>query len=214
MTLLAKNIHKSYANLNVLKGVDLKVKSGESLAIMGRSGEGKSTLLHILGTLEQPCQGELFLLDQKIDFLAASQVRNRHIGFVFQSFNLLEEYTLLENILMPARIARQKTDKKSDSYKRALFLLEQVGLFERRNFLTKHLSGGEKQRAAIARALLNDPALLLADEPSGNLDRCNSHIIYTLLLSLKKTLIVVTHDQELATLCDRTLILKEGILLL
>lgn len=217
--LSAVNVHKSFRSpqpLQVLKGITLDVQEGESVAIMGKSGEGKSTLLHIFGTLEQPCQGELSLLDRKIDFSSAAEMRNRHIGFIFQSFNLLEDYTLLENVIMPARIARKETHPKSAAYERALFLLEQVGLSARRDFLAKHLSGGEKQRAAIARALLNDPELILADEPSGNLDSANSQSIHELLLSASqkygKTVIVVTHDRELASLCDKIYMLKEGVL--
>jgi lipoprotein-releasing system ATP-binding protein len=205
MTLILKaaDLHKSYYTphpLPVLKGISLEVKEGESIAIMGNSGEGKSTLLHILGGLEPSCQGTLSLLGG--------------IGFIFQSFNLLDDYTLLQNVLMPARIARQETRRESPSYLRALSLLEEVGLMERRDFLAKHLSGGEKQRAAIARALLNEPKLILADEPSGNLDYANSLAVHQILLKSvrthQKALIVVTHNRELAALCDTILTLKEG----
>jgi lipoprotein-releasing system ATP-binding protein len=192
------------------------VYPGESVAIMGKSGEGKSTLLHILGTLEEPTMGELFLLNQKVEFSNCASIRNRHIGFVFQAFNLLEEETLLENILLPAKIGRQSTHSSSPIYERALMLLESVELLEKKHCLARQLSGGEKQRAAIARALLNHPDIILADEPSGNLDAHNAQKIQHLLLNAtrlhKKTLILATHDPELAALCDRQLHLREGAL--
>jgi lipoprotein-releasing system ATP-binding protein len=212
--LIAEDLHKAFCTphrLEVLKGISLEVQKGESVAIMGKSGEGKSTLLHILGTLEKPCRGNLSLLGETVDYADAARLRNQKIGFIFQSFNLLEEDTLLENVLMPAKIARQNN---RNAYERALSLLKRVGLFERKDFLAKHLSGGEKQRTALARALLNAPPLILADEPSGNLDQSHSQMIYALLLTLvqeeKKTLIVVTHDKNLAERCDRILHLKEG----
>jgi len=211
----AKDLHKTFhsaSKVEVLKGASLSVKQGESLAIMGRSGEGKSTLLHILGTLESPCQGEILFFNKPIQSLP--DIRNKNIGFIFQTFHLLEDYTVLENVLMPARIARKRTDRNSPAYKRALSLLEEVGLLPRAHFPAKLLSGGEKQRAAIARALCNDPDLLFADEPSGNLDHASSLLIHNLLLScvkkFQKTLLVVTHDKDLADSCDRILILKEG----
>jgi lipoprotein-releasing system ATP-binding protein len=212
--LKADNLHKSFYSphrLEVLKGISLCVHRGESIAIMGKSGEGKSTLLHLLGTLEKPCAGKISILQEEIDYSRAAQLRNEKIGFIFQSFHLLEEETLLENVLIPAKIARQKNQL---TYERALFLLERVGLIDRRQFLVKHLSGGEKQRASLARALLNRPALILADEPTGNLDQSHSAQIFELLLQLvkeeQKALIVATHDRELAAWCDRTLILKNG----
>ena len=181
---------------------------------MGSSGEGKSTLLHILGTLEQPSSGQLEICGQPTDTSSLPSLRNRHIGFIFQSFNLLEEDTVLDNVLMPARIAREPTHSRSPAYRRALQLLEKVGLSSRIRFLAKLLSGGEKQRVAIARALLNNPDLILADEPSGNLDYGNSQAIHQLLLMLTKeegkTLVIVTHDSELASLCDKTYQLKDG----
>lgn len=217
--LKAKNLHKAFSlpsKVEVLKGLCLEVNKGEAVAIMGRSGEGKSTLLQILGTLEKPCDGEIELQGKIISSDDFSRIRNAHIGFIFQSYNLLEDYTVLDNILMPARIARKPVYEGSVSYKRALWLLEELGIAERAKFPAKLLSGGEKQRAAIARALCNDPDLLLADEPSGNLDSANSLAIFKLLLSSVKkwgkTLIVVTHDKDLASLCDRTLLLKDGIL--
>ncbi len=217
LILNAHDLHKSFtspAKLHLLKGISLELAPAASVAIMGKSGEGKSTLLHILGTLEKPSSGKLEICGQKVDSAAAPGLRSRHIGFIFQAFNLLEEETALDNILMPARIARKSVSKGSPAYKRATHLLERVGLQDRAHFLAKLLSGGEKQRVAIARALCNDPELLLADEPSGNLDSAHSHEIHQLLLQLTKeqgkALVVVTHDRELASLCDTILTLKEG----
>lgn len=217
MIVNAKKLSKSFASpspVHVLKEVDLEIEKGKAVAIMGKSGEGKSTLLHILGTLEKPTSGELHICGKSIDSASLAQLRNHHIGFIFQSFNLLEDYTVLENILMPAKIARMPTHSQSPSYKRAHMLIEKIGLSSRTDFLAKLLSGGEKQRVAIARALLNNPELILADEPSGNLDHMHSQAIHQLLLQLTKeegkTLIVVTHDPELASLCDHTYLLKDG----
>ncbi|MBS0606327.1 MAG: ABC transporter ATP-binding protein [Parachlamydiales bacterium] len=217
MIIIAKKLSKSFSSpseVHVLKEVDLEIEKGKAVAIMGKSGEGKSTLLHILGTLEKPTSGELLLCGQSIDSVPLAPLRNHHIGFIFQSFNLLEDYTVLENILMPAKIARLPTHLHSPSYKRAQMLLEKIGLSSRANFLAKLLSGGEKQRVAIARALLNNPELILADEPSGNLDHMHSQAVHQLLLQLTKeegkTLVVVTHDPELASLCDHTYLLKDG----
>lgn len=218
-TLNAKNLKKTFyspVKVPILKGVDLTAEQGETVAIMGRSGEGKSTLLHILGTLEKPCGGELTIAGNKVQFRNTSSIRNLHIGFVFQSFHLMEDYTVLENILFPARIARKSIAKTSPAFERALQLLELVGLSDRASFNAKQLSGGEKQRAAIARAMINDPDLILADEPSGNLDSATAESIHTLLLDFArkhhKTLLIVTHDHALANLCDRKLLLKDGLL--
>lgn len=215
--LKARNIHKSFfqpAPVQILKGIDLSVNQGESLAIMGRSGQGKSTLLHILGTLESPCEGEIEIAGHKVNFFNKCKIRNRHLAFIFQSFHLLEDYTAIENVLMPARIARKRTTKYSKAYQAGMDLLEMVGLEDRAHFHTKLLSGGEKQRVAIARALCNDPDIIFADEPSGNLDKHTSAAIHELLLGYTKkagkTLIVVTHDHELAQLCDKTLHLSNG----
>lgn len=218
--LQATQLHKSFYNptaINILKGIDLTVLPGDSIAIMGRSGEGKSTLLQILGTLESPCSGKLEICGEPVTKLNKSRIRNKNIAFVFQSFHLLDDYTVLDNVLMPARIARKKISKGSQSYERALSLLERVGLSKRSHFNTKLLSGGEKQRVAIARALCNDPYLILADEPSGNLDKQTSEIIHGLLLDFvkqdNKSIVVVTHDQNLASLCDKRYNLSEGFLL-
>lgn len=217
--LSAKNIQKSFYTPNrfpILKGINLDVFAGESVAIIGRSGEGKSTLLQILGTLEQPCEGTLIIKEKEVSSSNKTQLRNQSIGFVFQSFHLLEDYTTLENILMPARIARQSVGEGSAAHRKALHLLEKVGLSDRAHFHTKLLSGGEKQRVALARAMCNNPDLILADEPSGNLDRQTSDLIHQILFSFikdhQKALIVVTHDRELASLCNRQYELKDGML--
>ena len=200
--------------LEVLKGIDLEIFSGDSIAIVGKSGEGKSTLLHILGTLEKPCSGALEICGKSASKTPLPLLRSKHIGFIFQSCNLLDEYTALENVLMPAKIARLPTHRGSPAHHRALMLLETVGLKDRTHYHSKLLSGGEKQRVALARALCNDPDLILADEPSGNLDNAHSQEIHSLLIRLckdfHKALIVVTHDKELSSLCDQTLLLKDG----
>jgi len=218
MTVLsAARISKSFKSpidVTILKNITLEIKAGETVAITGKSGEGKTTLLHILGTLEPPTEGTLEICGLRADASNWSQLRNQKIGFIFQAYNLLEDYTVLENILMPAKIANQDTRPGSESHRRALELLAEVGLSHRADFPAKLLSGGEKQRAAIARAFLNDPALILADEPSGNLDHAHSTIIYNLLLGAAqkrgKALIVVTHDRELAALCQKAYSLMDG----
>ncbi|HSX11677.1 MAG TPA: ABC transporter ATP-binding protein [Chlamydiales bacterium] len=207
MILKASHIFKSYPKVKVLSGISLSVAAGESIAICGRSGEGKTTLLHILGTLEEPDSGTLEINGEPLTRSNASHLRNEQIGFVFQAYNLLEDFTALENVLMPARIARRSAERK-----KGLELLSLVGLEERADFPAKLLSGGERQRVAIARALCNDPSLILADEPSGNLDRANAKRIGEILISLKKSLILVTHDPDLAALCDRKYVLQDGIL--
>lgn len=219
MILRAKKIKKCFQfpnYLELLNGIDLEVAAGETVAIMGRSGEGKSTLLHILGTLDSATDGELEIGGHRVTDENTASIRNREVGFVFQSFHLLEDYTVLQNVLMPARIARKNVNKGSAVHSNAEELLNKVGLGERLHHFGKQLSGGEKQRVAIARALCNDPSILLADEPSGNLDRKTAEGIHALLLdfahSHKKSLIVVTHDQELANLCSTVYQLKNGLL--
>lgn len=216
----AKGIFKSFfkpQRVDIIKDISLKLHTGESIAIIGRSGEGKSTLLQIFGTLEQACQGELEIAGKLLKRNNPTEIRNRHLGFIFQSFYLLEDYTVLENVLMPAKISRKATQYGSFAYLQAVSLLEKMGLGNRIHHYGKHLSGGEKQRAAIARAFCNDPEIILADEPSGNLDRKTATGIHELLLnSVKengKSLIVVTHDQELASLCDTRYTLQEGSLI-
>lgn len=217
IVLSAKGLKKAFyqpAKVQILTNVNLDVRKGDTVAIMGRSGEGKSTLLQILGTLETPCAGELAIDGQPIGGFNKSRIRNHKLGFIFQSFHLLEDYTAIDNVLMPARIARKDLSANGPAYNRACELLEHVGLGDRLHFNTKLLSGGEKQRVAIARALCNDPDIILADEPSGNLDRQTSKQIHALLMDLasthNKTLIVVTHDPDLAALCSHCYRLHEG----
>jgi lipoprotein-releasing system ATP-binding protein len=217
--LQAKGIFKSFYNplaIPILKNLDLSVNLGETVAIKGRSGQGKSTLLQILGTLDTPCSGSLTILNEHVSFFNKSKIRNQCLGFIFQSFHLLDDYTALENVLMPAKIARQPTNPQSKAYKRALDLLDSVGLSKRAHFNTKLLSGGEKQRVSIARALCNDPNIIFADEPSGNLDKETAALIHDLLIRFakkqNKTLIVVTHDDNLANLTDTRYVLQDGLL--
>lgn len=216
----AKNISKAFLHpqpIDILKNISLKVMPGESVAIIGRSGEGKSTLLQILGTLEEPSHGELFIAEEKVSGSNRTKLRNREIGFVFQFFHLLEDYTALENVLMPARIGGLPTKEGTESHRRGLQLLDSVGLLDRAHFHTKLLSGGEKQRVALARAMCNDPSLILADEPSGNLDRQTALMVHEILLNFSKNhnkgLLLVTHDRELAQLCSRQYELRSGELI-
>jgi lipoprotein-releasing system ATP-binding protein len=204
-----KKKFKTPEPVEILSDVSLEVRAGESIAITGRSGEGKTTLLHILGSLEPFDSGELIIANQSLQSNMTPKFRNRRIGFIFQAFNLLEDFTALENVLMPARIARQPFDREKGKR-----LLSLVGLQHRADFSAKLLSGGERQRVAIARALCNDPDLLFADEPSGNLDHANaaavSNLLFDLVASSHKTLLLVTHDMELAARCDRKLSLCQG----
>jgi lipoprotein-releasing system ATP-binding protein len=212
MILKAKNITKTFRfpkRTELFSNISLELNAGESLAISGRSGSGKTTLLHILGTLEEPDSGEILIANTPFSKSNGAKLRNEHIGFIFQSFNLLEDFSVLENVLMPAQIAR-----KTLSHEYGLHLLAQVGLEKLAHFPAKLLSGGEKQRVAIARALCNDPDLILADEPSGNLDQANAELIGSLLLDLvekkNKGLILVTHDLSLASLCQKQYQLCNG----
>lgn len=214
--LKATNVCKNYfspTKVTVLSGINLELHKGEAIAIQGASGEGKTTLLHILGALERPCSGSITVNEKLISFKDYSKTRNSLFGFIFQTYNLLEDLTVLDNVIMPAVIARKKPSKIYDHGK---LLLQEVGLLDRQLFLAKLLSGGEKQRVAIARSFCNDPEIILADEPSGNLDHGNSKIIHELLISFvkkkNKSLLVVTHDEELAGLCDKRFLLKEGLL--
>jgi lipoprotein-releasing system ATP-binding protein len=215
--LQAENLHKSFEypiRVKILKGVNLTVKRGETVAITGRSGQGKSTLLQLLGTLEPPTTGSIKVVNQHLTLFNKGKIRNKNIAFIFQSFHLLEDYTALENVMMPARIGREDISIGSAAYQRGLLLLNQVGLADRAHFSTKLLSGGEKQRVAIARALCNDPDLILADEPSGNLDKQTADQIHGLLLDFarkgNKSVIIVTHDRNLAALCDSQYELTDG----
>jgi lipoprotein-releasing system ATP-binding protein len=215
----AQNIKKTFFDpslVEILKGVDLSLFAGQSAAIIGKSGEGKTTLLHVLGTLDSPSSGVLKIKGTPVTQENQDRLRNQHIGFIFQAFHLLHDCTVLENLLIPAQIARQATCKNSAAYEKAHMLLEQVGLEKRIHFSAEKLSGGEKQRVAIARAFMNDPDILLADEPTGNLDHQTALDIQNLLMnSVKKAgkaLILVTHNAELARLLDTTYVLENGIL--
>lgn len=210
----ASNITKSYGDLQVLKGVDLHVAKGEIVSIVGKSGAGKSTLLHILGTLDRPDNGQLLINDQEVSGLSQKAIaafRNREIGFIFQFHHLLPEFTALENVCIPAYI--QKSDKAATE-KRALELLSYLGLADRKDHKPNQMSGGEQQRVAVARALINNPAIVFADEPTGNLDSGSSEELHNLLFQLRKdfgqTFIIVTHNEELARMSDRRLEMKDG----
>ena len=212
--LIAKGIHKSYGSLEVLKGVDLEISKGEIVSIVGASGAGKSTLLHLLGTLDRPDRGELFLLDQNLLQLqgdALAEFRNSRIGFIFQFHNLLPEFTALENICIPGFIqGREENELKN----RAEDLAEILGIRHRLEHKPSELSGGEQQRVAVARALINSPNLVFADEPSGNLDTSNARALHDLFFKLRDTFqlsfVLVTHNEELATMADRKVVMKDG----
>ena len=212
--LTAKDIQKYYGELWVLKGVDLEVKKGEIVSIVGPSGSGKSTLLHILGTLDQPNKGEVRINDQAINFYNDKKVaafRNRHIGFVFQFHHLLPEFTALENVCIPGWMAGRKKKEVIDN---ALDLLKILGLEQRIENKPNALSGGEQQRVAVARALINKPDIIFADEPTGNLDSANAKELHDLFFELRKsfnqTFLIVTHNEELAQMSDRILHMKDG----
>lgn len=212
--IIAKNIHKSFGELEVLKGVDLSVEKGEIVSIVGPSGAGKTTLLHILGTLDKSDSGEIQVDGFDVKKLNSDQLsgfRNKHIGFIFQFHQLLPEFTALENVIIPALIG--KTDVK-EAIRRAKELLDYLQLSDRLEHKPAELSGGEKQRVAVARALINNPMLILADEPSGSLDTQNKEELHKLLFELRDkfelTEVIVTHDNELARLCDRTIEMKDG----
>lgn len=216
MVLKASNIHKSYGTLEILKGVNVEIQRGEIVSIVGRSGAGKSTLLHILGTLDGADQGELLIEDTAVRSLKARELaafRNRHIGFVFQFHHLLPEFTALENVCIPGFI--QKTPE-GQVRKRASELLDYLGLSNRTTHKPTELSGGEQQRVAVARALINQPSLIFADEPTGNLDSSASQDMHRLIRQLRddygQTFVIVTHNQELADLSDRRLEMKDGLL--
>lgn len=210
----AKNIHKSFGDLEVLKGVDIAIDKGEIVSIIGQSGAGKTTLLQILGTLDNPNSGDIIINNMDVRRLSANQLakfRNQHIGFIFQFHQLLPEFTALENVTIPALIAG--TDLKTAN-KRAKELLAYLQLSDRLTHKPSELSGGEKQRVAVARALINNPSLILADEPSGSLDTQNKMELHKLLLDLREkfglTILIVTHDKELAQLSDRVIEMKDG----
>ncbi len=214
--LKAEGIQKSYGALKVLKGVDIHVQKGEVVAIVGASGAGKSTLLHILGTLDSPDQGKVLI--DGMDLFAnglgdLAKFRNKHIGFVFQFHNLLPEFSALENVMIPGFIAG--SDEKALKTK-ATDLLKLLGLADRLDHKPSELSGGEQQRTAVARALINSPSLVFADEPSGNLDSKNASDLHELFFKLKKelghTFVIVTHNMEFANMADRKLEMKDGVI--
>jgi len=219
IVLRAENIHKIFwlgrnVKLHVLKGIDLEVRRGEIVAIVGASGAGKSTLLHILGTLDRPSEGKVYV--DGVDVFQMSDVelakfRNRKIGFVFQFHHLLPEFTAIENVAMPAMIAGKSFDEAKD---RAYELLKEVGLADRIEHKPSELSGGEQQRVAVARALMNSPEIILADEPSGNLDSQNAEALHDLIVELNKkhgqTFIIATHNEKLAERADRIVKIVDG----
>ena len=209
-----KGVTKSFGSLQVLKGIDLCIEKGEIVSIVGPSGAGKTTLLQILGTLDKPDNGSVVvdgIETSKLSTNKLSEFRNKHLGFVFQFHQLLPEFTAIENIMIPAYIAGMKN---KEAHNRAEELLEFMGLSNRANHKPNELSGGEKQRVAVARALMNNPAVILADEPSGSLDSKNKEELHKLFFDLRdkfgQTFVIVTHDETLATLTDRTIHLKDG----
>lgn len=215
MILEARDIRKSFGSLEVLKGIDIEVEESEVVAIMGASGAGKSTLLEILGTLSTPDSGSLRIAGTDVLALgsgALAHFRGENIGFVFQFHHLLPEFTALENVMIPMMIAgRSRREAEENSHN----LLDLVGLSERSAHKPSELSGGEQQRIAIARAIANRPAVLLADEPTGNLDSATKEEIHSLFFNLRQelhqTVVIVTHDPDLAALCDRTLLMRDGL---
>lgn len=211
-----KNITKSFGSLQVLKGIDLHIDKGEIVSIVGPSGAGKTTLLQIIGTLDKPDTGTVIVDGIEVNGLSTnklSRFRNEHLGFVFQFHQLLPEFTAIENIMIPAYIAGRK---QSDARERAEELLQFMGLENRAKHKPNELSGGEKQRVAVARALMNNPAVILADEPSGSLDTKNKEELHKLFFDLRdkfgQTFIIVTHDEGLAQITDRTIKMKDGLL--
>ena len=215
--LTASNITKSYGDIPILKGINLEIQSEEVVCITGASGAGKTTLLQILGTLDQPDEGDLTILNQNIKTLKGKKLarfRNNHLGFVFQFHQLLPEFNALENVIIPAIIGGRK---KSDATKKAKGILDFLNIGHRLEHRPAELSGGEQQRVAVARALINDPDIIFADEPSGNLDSKNSTELHELFFQLRKefkqTFVIVTHNRDLAAMADRTLNMKDGLML-
>lgn len=211
------NIEKSFGSLEVLKGIDLEINKGEVVSIVGPSGAGKTTLLQIMGTLDRPDSGKVIVDGVDVSTLSQkklSDFRNQHVGFVFQFHQLLPEFTALENIMIPAFIAGKS---QKEAKRRALELLDFMGLTERAEHKPNELSGGEKQRVAVARALVNNPAIILADEPSGSLDTKNKGELHQLFFDLRdkfgQTFVIVTHDEQLASITDRTIHMKDGRIL-
>ncbi|MCU0326815.1 MAG: ABC transporter ATP-binding protein [Spirosomaceae bacterium] len=216
--LKAKGIKKKYGSLEVLKGIDLDIKSGEIVSIVGASGAGKSTLLHILGTLDRADTGEVWIKDTNLNELTEKQLaqfRNQNIGFIFQFHNLMAEFTALENVCIPAWIGGVR-GSKSDVQGKATELLSLLGLKDRINHLPSELSGGEQQRVSVARALINSPSVVFADEPSGNLDSRNAEELHNLFFDLRKqlnqTFVIITHNEQLANMADRKLEMRDGVI--
>lgn len=210
----AKGIYKSFGNVDVIKGIDIQIDNGEIVTIVGASGAGKTTLLQIIGTLEKADKGDVIINGQNVSKMnprTLAAFRNKNIGFVFQFHHLLPEFTALENICIPAFIAGEN---KSKALSKANQLLEYLNLTDRANHKPSELSGGEQQRIAVARALINDPAVILADEPSGNLDSQNAKELHELFFKLREqtgqTFVIVTHNPDLAKMADRTLTIKDG----
>ena len=210
----AKNIHKKYSDVEVLKGVDIKISKGEIVSIIGASGAGKSTLLHILGTLDKPDSGHISLNNIEVEKLSGKSLakfRNDHIGFVFQFHHLLPEFSALENVCIPGWVGGKN---KSNTENRAKELLDYLGLNKKFENKPGQLSGGEQQRVAVARALVNSPSIVLADEPTGNLDSANANDLHQLFINLRaefnQTFLIVTHNQDLAKRSDRILQMKDG----
>jgi lipoprotein-releasing system ATP-binding protein len=208
------NLRKSFGSLEILKGVDLTIGDAEVVSIVGSSGAGKTTLLTILGTLDRADSGSVIYGDTDISSLSEKKLasfRNRNIGFVFQFHQLLPEFTAIENVCIPAFIGRQP---RAETVKRASALLDRLGVLSRASHKPSELSGGEQQRVAVARALINDPSVILADEPSGNLDSSNAAELHSLFFSLRddfrKTFVIVTHNEQLASMADRVLVMKDG----
>ena len=214
--LIATNLHKSYGSLQVLRGINLEIREKEIVSIVGASGAGKSTLLHVLGTLDLPDLGSVSLKGTSIPSLSRKKLanfRNQNIGFVFQFHNLLPEFTAIENVCIPGYMSKQK---KSSINKRAEELLDLLGLKERKNHKPSEMSGGEQQRVSVARALINQPAIVFADEPSGNLDSTRADELHQLFFDLRdqfhQTFVIVTHNMQLADMADRKLEIVDGLI--
>ncbi|PKV76301.1 ABC transporter ATP-binding protein [Pontibacter ramchanderi] len=210
------NVHKKYGSLEVLKGIDLTIHAGEVVSIVGASGAGKSTLLHILGTLDSADTGDVLFDDKNISRLNASELarfRNRHIGFIFQFHNLLPEFTAIENACLPGFLAGRPEMEVTE---RAAELLSMLNLGHRMHHKPSEMSGGEQQRTAVARALINSPRIIFADEPSGNLDSKNAQELHEIFFKLRdefnQTFVIVTHNEQLATMADRKLVMKDGLI--
>ncbi len=212
----ATNIHKSYGKLKVLKGIDLTIEDKEIISIIGKSGAGKSTLLHILGTLDVPDKGNIIIDQTDISSLSPAKIskfRNQKIGFIFQFHHLLNEFNAIENVMMPALLGGKS---KIEAKQKALKILDFLGLNDRTTHKPNELSGGEQQRVAVARALINEPAVVFADEPTGNLDNQTSDEIHHLIKRLRdeigQTFVIVTHNQELASMSDRIITMQDGLI--